>query len=242
MKLSYFHVAEDVPEHFVPESAVVIDVLRATTTIAWALNNGAKQVEVFEDLDQLRKRASEYPEMSRILLGERGGAKIDGFDLGNSPLGVTPEIVSGKSLLMSTTNGTRALNRVRNVEKLYTVALVNRNAVAEKLLSEKPKEVWIVGSGWVGSYSLEDSFAAGSLAARLLEHDPDCIEVVNDELVAALSLWTQWKDDREACLRNASHGKRLSGLGNHDADFKCCSELDVLQVVPTQVKEGVLSA
>ena len=68
------------------------------------------------------------------------------------------------------------------------------------------------------------------------------VEILNDELTAALALWEQWKDDREACLRTASHGKRLVGLGNHDDDFKCCADLDKLHVVPTQVSPGVLSA
>ena len=243
MQVSYFHVASDVPETVGtadgPDAAVVIDVLRATTTIAWALHNGAEAVQAFADLDQLRAEADAWPAERRLLLGERGGSKISGFDLGNSPVAVTPEVVQGKRLFTSTTNGTRALQRVRGVSCLHTVALPNRRAVAERLLQERREQILILGSGWEGTYSLEDSLAAGALAALLVEAGA---AVANDELQAALALWRQWEHDPEACLRTASHGQRLMGLGNHDADFSCCAGLDQLSVVPTQVEPGVLRA
>ena len=243
MQVSYFHVASDVPETVGtadgPDAAVVIDVLRATTTIAWALHNGAEAVQAFADLDQLRAEADAWPAERRLLLGERGGSKIAGFDLGNSPVAVTPEVVQGKRLFMSTTNGTRALQRVRGVSCLHTVALPNRRAVAERLLQERHEQILILGSGWEGTYSLEDSLAAGALAALLVEAGA---AVANDELQAALALGRQWEHDPEACLRTASHGQRLMGLGNHDADFSCCAGLDQLSVVPTQVEPGVLRA
>ena len=242
MKLSYFHVAADMPESFNPDSAIVIDVLRATTTIACALNNGADSVQTFTDLTNLKEEALKWPNDKRILLGERGGKTIEGFDLGNSPLGVTAEIVKGKRLFMSTTNGTRALNRVKNVKNLYTLSLPNRSAIGEKLLNNAPKDLCILGSGWEGTYSLEDSLAAGALAAFLLKNQSYSVQVVNDELNAAIGLWHFWKDDIEGCLRIASHGKRLVGLGNHDDDFACCAQLDKLMIVPTQIEPGVLRA
>tara|TARA_B100000029_G_scaffold173227_1_gene169740 strand:+ start:752 stop:1483 length:732 start_codon:yes stop_codon:yes gene_type:complete len=242
MELSYFHVAGDVPKGVIPDTAVVIDVLRATTTIAWALQNGADAVETFSDLEELKERSNRWPQTSRLLLGERGGKRLNGFDLGNSPVDVTPELVGGKRVFMSTTNGTRSLNVVRNVARLYTLSLPNRRAVAERLINDRPSKLFIVGSGWEGSYSLEDSLAAGSLASFLLENTSNSVTVVNDELTSALALWNQWQDDLEGCLRIASHGKRLEGIGNHDADFKCCAALDQLSIVPTQVKPGVLRA
>tara|TARA_Y100001968_G_C19156740_1_gene618821 strand:- start:32 stop:763 length:732 start_codon:yes stop_codon:yes gene_type:complete len=242
MKISYFHVPDQMPEDCSPDAAVVIDVLRATTTIAWALNNGAEAVQVFADLNKLRSSAEVWPQSSRLLLGERGGEKISGFDLGNSPVSVLPEIVSGKRLFMSTTNGTRALDRVRDVPLLLTASLPNRKSVAKRLLKACPNSVAILGSGWEGSYSLEDSLAGGALAESLIELDPLNFEGENDELKAALALWSYWKNDTEACLRDSSHGKRLSRLANHDADFRCCAEVDQLTVVPQQTEAGVLKA
>ena len=239
MKLSYFSVAADVPGGVVPESSVVIDVLRATTTIAWALANGADSVQVFADIDELKKEAKSFSEEDKVLVGERGGKKLDGFDLGNSPLGVSAKNVKGKRVFMSTTNGTRSLHRVRESINLYTMALPNRKAIAERLKSDNPKEVWIVGSGWEGSYSLEDSLAAGALA-YLLMNELESVQVLNDELMASVALWKTWENDVEGCLRIASHGQRLAGIGNHDDDFACCASLDNLSVIPKQTEMGVL--
>ncbi|AAQ00091.1 MULTISPECIES: 2-phosphosulfolactate phosphatase family protein [Prochlorococcus] len=240
MELSYFHVAKDVPSGIKPETSVVIDVLRATTTIACALNNGAEAVQTFADLDNLKEQASCWPLSKRLLLGERGGKKIDGFDLGNSPLAVTSNVVKGKRLFMSTTNGTRSLERVKESKSLYTMSFINRKAVAEKLISNQSKSVLILGSGWEGAYSLEDSLAAGALASFLLNKNPNSVHILNDELSAAVALWSCWENNIEGCLRNATHGKRLERLGNHDDDFTCCSELDKICVVPTQREKGVL--
>lgn len=246
MQLSYFHVAADVPDcgpDVVPankaDAAVVIDVLRATTTIAWALHNGAEAVQAFSDLDELRAQAQQWPEGARLLVGERGGKKLDGFDLGNSPVAATADVVAGKRLFMSTTNGTRSLHKVRDLPRVVTAALPNRRAVADRLLEERPERIWIVGSGWEGAYSLEDSLAAGALAVALIEQGAS---VANDEMQAAVVLWERWKSDPEACLRLATHGQRLIRIGNHDADFRCCAGLDQLAVVPTQVERGVLRA
>ncbi len=241
MKLSYFYAAADVPSGIIPETSVVIDVLRATTTIAWALENGANSVQVFADVDELKNEANSFNEEDKILVGERGGKKLDGFDLGNSPLGVSKEKVRGKRVFMSTTNGTRSLHRVRESKSLYTMALPNRKAIAERLISDNPKEVWIVGSGWEGSYSLEDSLAAGALAS-LLKDKLGSVSIFNDELMASLALWKTWENDVEGCLRIASHGQRLVGIGNHDEDFACCASLDNLSVIPKQIEMGVLRA
>ena len=239
MKLSYFYVAADVPKGIIPESSVVIDVLRATTTIAWALQNGADSVQVFADVDELKKQADSFQDKHKILVGERGGKKLDGFDLGNSPLGVSKEKVKGKRVFMSTTNGTRSLHRVRESRSLYTMALPNRKSIAERLVSDNPKEVWIVGSGWEGSYSLEDSLAAGALASFLM-NKLESVQILNDELMSSLALWKTWENDVEGCLRIASHGQRLAGIGNHDHDFACYSSLDTLSVIPKQIEMGVL--
>ena len=239
MKLSYFYVAGDVPSGIIPESSVVIDVLRATTTIAWALENGADSVQVFADVDELKNEAKFFSDKDKILVGERGGKKLDGFDLGNSPMGVSTENVKGKRVFMSTTNGTRSLHRVRESKSLYTMALPNRRAIAERLKNDDPKEVWIIGSGWEGSYSLEDSLAAGALASLLIDQ-LDSVKVLNDEMMSSIALWKTWENDVEGCLRIASHGQRLAGIGDHDDDFACCASLDNLSIIPKQTEMGIL--
>jgi len=194
INLTYYHVAKDVPE-ITSDIAVVIDVLRATTTISWALKNGADAVQVFADLDLLKESAMKWQAEKRLMLGERGGKKIEGFDLGNSPLSVTKKVVNGKRLFMSTTNGTKSLQKVQNAKYLFAMGLPNRKAVAEKIISLKSENILILGSGWEGTYSLEDSLAAGALASYLEKNCDFEINVMNDELQAALALWDFWKND-----------------------------------------------
>ena len=250
MQISYFHSSECVPPvrslaEGGPDAAVVIDVLRATTTIAWSLQNGAEAIEAFANLEELEAAAAAWPAQQRLRAGERGGQRVAGYDLGNSPLAVTPELVGGKRIFMSTTNGTRSLAVVKSVPLLLTACLPNRTAVARRLLDQECSRVWIVGSGWEGDYSLEDSLAAGAVASAAIEMAvaPHIgVSFGNDEMLAALALWQQWHLDTETCLRTASHGQRLINLGDHDADFACCAAVDSLQLVPFQAEPGVLKA
>jgi 2-phosphosulfolactate phosphatase len=250
MQISYFHTSEAVPAALPPaeggpDAAVVIDVLRATTTIAWSLQNGAEAIQAFADLGELEAAAAAWPAELTLRAGERGGQRVDGYDLGNSPLAVTPERVGGKRIFMSTTNGTRSLAAVKKVPLLLTACLPNRTAVARRLVERNCQRVWIVGSGWEGDYSLEDSLAAGAVvsAATELAVAPHVgVTLANDEALAALALWQQWHLDTETCLRAASHGQRLIRLGDHDADFACCAAVDSLSLVPFQAEPGVLRA
>jgi 2-phosphosulfolactate phosphatase len=250
VQISYFHTSEAVPAvrpvaEGGPDAAVVIDVLRATTTIAWSLQNGAEAVQAFADLESLEAAAAAWPAEKRLRAGERGGKRVEGYDLGNSPLAVTPKLVGGKRIFMSTTNGTRSLAAVQAVPLLLTACLPNRSAVARRLVESGAERVWIVGSGWEGDYSLEDSLAAGAVASAAMERAvaPHVgVRCGNDEMLAALALWQQWRHDTETCLRAASHGQRLMGLGNHDEDFACCAALDTLTIVPRQGEPGVLRA
>jgi len=250
MQISYFHTSEAVPAVLPPaeggpDAAVVIDVLRATTTIAWSLQNGAEAIQAFADLAELEAAAAAWPADLTLKAGERGGQRVEGYDLGNSPLAVTPERVGGKRIFMSTTNGTRSLAAVKKVPLLLTACLPNRTAVARRLVERQCQRVWIVGSGWEGEYSLEDSLAAGAVvsAATELAVAPHVgVSLANDEALAALALWQQWHRDTETCLRAASHGQRLIRLGDHDADFACCASVDTLTLVPFQDEPGVLRA
>jgi len=241
INLTYYHVSKDVPEN-TPDIAVVIDVLRATTTISWALKNGADSIQVFADLELLKESAIKWQAEKRLMLGERGGKKIEGFDLGNSPLLVTKKVVEGKRLFMSTTNGTKSLQKVQNAKHLFAMGLLNRKAVAEKIISLKSENVLILGSGWEGSYSLEDSLAAGALASYLETNCNLEVNILNDELQSALALWDFWKHDIFKCLKTATHGKRLTSLGDYEADLVCCSELECLGIVPAKVVRGVIRA
>ncbi|MEN9215759.1 MAG: 2-phosphosulfolactate phosphatase family protein [Gloeomargarita sp. HHBFW_bins_162] len=236
MKLWVYHTPEQVPTGELPDCAVVVDVLRATTTMAVALGAGATAVQVFADLDELMRVSADWPAEQRLRVGERGGKVVSGFDLGNSPLDCTPERVKGRRLFMSTTNGTRALTRVQNVPHVLTCALVNRQAVVDLLHKQHPERVWVVASGWEGAFSLEDTACAGALLAGL----GAAATTGNDEAVSALALYEQWQDNLHELLQRASHGQRLLGLGQA-ADLQFCAQVDCLSTIPGQTAPGVLT-
>ncbi|MGF1521712.1 MAG: 2-phosphosulfolactate phosphatase family protein [Leptolyngbyaceae cyanobacterium] len=241
MKLFVYHTPEEVPDSDMPDCAIAIDVLRATSTMAAAFNVGAAAIHVFSDLDLLRQASEHYPANKRLLAGERGGARVDGFDLGNSPLDHTADRSCGRHLFMSTTNGTRCLKRIQSAPTVITAALTTRQAVVNFLVKHQPAEVWMVGSGWEGAYSLEDTVCAGAIAHQLASQQSWKLQDLagNDAAVASVSLYQQWQDSLLDLLCCATHGQRLLRLSQED-DLKYCSQLDVLDLVPTQSEPGVL--
>jgi 2-phosphosulfolactate phosphatase len=241
VKLSIYHTPELTPTDKVPDCAIAIDVLRATTTIATALNAGAEAVQAFSDMEKLMQVSEEWPPEKRLRAGERGGGMVAGCDLGNSPLDCTPERVGGRRLFISTTNGTRALQCIQNSPVVLAAAFVNRSAVVQYILAQQPETVWLVGSGWEGSFSLEDTACAGAIAHSLLENlDCSLDELAgNDEVIGAIALYSQWKDQLLDMFHHASHGKRLLRLECHE-DLKYCAQPDILDVLPIQRELGVL--
>jgi 2-phosphosulfolactate phosphatase len=244
VKLSIFHTPELTPTDRLPDCAIAIDVLRATTTMAAALAAGAEAVQVFSSMEQLMQVSQQWLPEKRLRAGERGGAKVPGCELGNSPLDCTPEIVGGKRLFISTTNGTRCLERIQSAGVVLTAALTNRKTVVNYLLQHQPETVWIVGSGWEGSFSLEDTVCAGaiahSLSSQIAAAGLSLDELAsNDEVYSAIALYTQWQDNLLGLLHHASHGKRLLRLDCQE-DLKYCAQTDVLDVLPIQKEAGVL--
>ncbi|BAZ37280.1 2-phosphosulfolactate phosphatase [Calothrix sp. NIES-4101] len=241
MKLFVYHTPEETPSHEVPECAIAVDVLRATSTIATVLAAGGEAVQVFSDLDQLMQVSEQWHPNKRLRAGERGGGKVPGFELGNSPLDCTPEVVEGKRLFISTTNGTRTLQRIQDAKTVLAAALINRASVVRYLVDKQPETVWIVGSGWEGSYSLEDTVCAGAIAHSLCQEMNAPMEKIagNDEVVSAIALYTSWENNLLGLMHHASHGQRLLRL-NCLEDLKYCSQTDVLDVLPMQQEPGVL--
>jgi 2-phosphosulfolactate phosphatase len=246
VKLFVYHTPEEVPDGATPDCAIAIDVLRATSTMAAALSVGAEAIHVFSDLTVLRQVSEHYPAEKRLLAGERGGAPVEGFDLGNSPLDHTAARSGGRRLFMSTTNGTRCLQRIQHAPMVITAALTTRKAVVAFLIKHQPETVWLVGSGWEGSYSLEDTVCAGAIIHAFVAQQgngrADLKEWVgNDAAIAAVSLYQQWQDRLLELLHYASHGQRLLRL-DLDDDLKYCAQLDVLNLVPIQSEPGILVA
>ncbi|BAY48433.1 2-phosphosulfolactate phosphatase [Scytonema sp. HK-05] len=241
MKLFVYHTPELTPTDKVPDCAIAVDVLRATTTMATVLAAGGEAVQVFSDLDKLMEESEKWSAEKRLRAGERGGAKVSGFELGNSPLDCTKELVQGRRLFISTTNGTRALQRIQYAKAVLAAAFVNRAAVVQYVLQKQPETVWIVGSGWEGSFSLEDTACAGAIAHSVVQQTNFPLDDLagNDEVIDAIALYSQWQDNLLGLFHLASHGKRLLRLNCHE-DLKYCSQTDILDVLPIQQEPGVL--
>lgn len=241
MKLFVYHTPELTPTDRMPDCAIAVDVLRATTTMATALASGAEAIQVFSNIDKLLQVSEQWPAEKRIRAGERGGKQVPGCDLGNSPLNCTPARVKDRRLFISTTNGTRALQRIQAAPTVLAAALVNRQAVVDYLVEQQPETLWIVGSGWEGSYSLEDTVCAGAIASGIEEKLGVGIEILagNDEVVAALSLYQHWQHRLLELMHAASHGQRLLRLNGHE-DLKYCAQTDTLTAIPIQKEPGIL--
>ncbi len=207
------------------ESAcVVIDVIRATTTIAAALASGSTGIRPVASVAEAEALKAEQP--ARLLAGERQGVALPGFDLGNSPRAMTADTVGGRELILTTTNGTQALAACRDARAVLTCALVNLGAVAEKLRALGPP--WIVlCAGFEGDFGLDDAIVAGALAEALDQPSP------------FTALYRSVRHELAATLLGSQAGQELAKIGLQD-DVPFCAERDSLAVVPLLGADGVL--
>lgn len=218
-----------IPEGALTEGvAVVVDVLRATTSMVHALAAGCHAVIPCGEIDEARRRASEFPAGTALLVGERNGLPIEGFDLGNSPDAFTPEVCAGKTVVMTTTNGTRAILASREARRVIVAAFVNLRSTV-KLLAEDGGPVYVVCSGTDGRISLEDALLAGALVESLEDLG---WAVANDEAEMAATLWydTDYRIAEEGdpltnFLAVGRGGKRVVELG-FNADLDAAARID----------------
>ena len=180
--------------------AVVVDVLRATTVMVHALAAGCEAVIPCGAIDEAKQVAAGLPPGTALLAGERGGLPIPGFNLGNSPGDFTPEVCEGQTLVMTTTNGTRAILASLEAERVYVASFANLRATSEEIAVQFLKKdhghaVHIVCAGTEGFISLEDSLLAGALTAWIavlsVSQYPEGERLGNDEALIVLSQWLE---------------------------------------------------
>jgi 2-phosphosulfolactate phosphatase len=179
--------------------AVVVDVLRATTVMVHALAAGCHAVIPCGEIDEAKAIASRLPAGTALLAGERHGLPIPGFDLGNSPADFTASACAGKTLVITTTNGTRAILASLEANRVYIASFANLTATVDEITVKFQRRdrapLHIVCAGTAGSISLEDSMLAGALTARLLvpagSVEPDGHRLGNDEAFIVLSEWLE---------------------------------------------------
>ena len=219
------------------KTVVVIDVLRATTTIVHALHNGGEQVLPQPSVESAFAAHASF-EGDSLIGGERGGKIVDGFHNGNSPIEYTSDVVIGKTLILATTNGTVAMERCRSAKRVLIGAMVNLGAVA-KLVEDDPL-VTVVCSGTDQFVTSEDVICAGAIMERIIENRTAAgkhVGQLSDVANIALGHWQTTKREIEngkslaEFFRNARGGINLVKLGRNP-DIEFASQIDSVPVVP----------
>jgi len=210
--------------------AVVVDVLRATSTIVEALANGAKSVFPVPSIEAAVRLAQNMGRDQVLLCGERRGLPIDGFDLGNSPREYTPERVAGRSLIMTTTNGTPALLSTTNARETLVASFLNLSAVVARA-AESGLPVTVVGAGKERRFSLDDAVCAGAIVRGLCGERHAAGEGLPDTAHAAMLLAEARSGDLKSLFEGTAAGRQLidAGLGE---DLEFCAQVDRHDVVP----------
>ena len=206
--------------------AVVVDVLRATSSMVTAFAHGIQKIIPVSSLDDcLAQKQPGY-----LTAAERDGRQAEGFDMGNSPFSYMGAHIKGKTLIMTTTNGTSAIRLSVAADVVITGAFLNVGKVAS-FVEATGKDVIVVCAGWKGNFNLEDTLFAGALAHKL----QNAFKPENDATLAAFHLYETAQPDLPQFLSKASHVQRLQNL-NITKDIQFCLQQDVYDLVP--VLEG----
>ena len=241
MKVDVFFTPTGVgPADVQGRSVVVIDVLRATTTIAVALHNGAKAVVPASETEEALRIAQTLGG-DVLLAGERKSVRIPGFALGNSPAEFTPEAVQGKTVVLTTTNGTPALACAHGAREVLVLAAVNFSAVLARarVLLEEHGELMILCAGRERQFALEDAFAAGRLIKVLLPEGGLRRVEVNDAGIASLELARHYGERWLRAFRASTHGQTLAELGFRD-DLKASAAEDTHPILAVYAERRVI--
>ena len=215
---------------------VVFDVLRMTSTIVTALANGAESIMPVGDIAAAWTEKKKRPEV--LLAGERGGDRIENFDFGNSPREFTKGKVTGKTLVMTTTNGTRALLACASAKKVLVASFLNLRATADFLLKDPPPRLLLVCSGTFDQAAYEDTLGAGALC-DLLWSKYENSEVADSALIACHN-FNKEKEHLGAAIARSRNARRLLKQGNLRADVSFCSQQDKFKLVAKFKKDGFI--
>ena len=216
---------------------VIIDVLRASSTIVTALANGCRGFIPILSPDKAKKKAQEFENESVLLGGEREGIKIEGFDLGNSPREYKRELAKGKTIIFSTTNGVKTLGMVKGAHRIIIGSFLNLQAVCDYCTNYKG-DISIICAGRKGKFSLEDTACAGMMINSLKDVFPGDHQEIDANLTAQL-LYVKFGNNILEILRKSQHGRYLESIGLGE-DLKFCSQMDLFHIVPI-FRDGIIS-
>lgn len=208
--------------------AVIIDIFRATSSICYGIENGAEAiipVAQIEECTAYREKGLDY-----LLAAERNGEVVEGFDFGNSPFSYTKEKVAGKTIVLTTTNGTHALHLSRAAKKIVIGSFLNLTALCN-WLNDQQENILLVCAGWKNNFNLEDTLFAGAVVEQLKSGNYK----LDDPSTAANDLFQLGKNDLNVYLQKTAHSERLKKLGIEE-DIRFCLQVDLTTAIP--VLEG----
>ena len=210
---------------------VIIDILRATSAICTALNNGAKSIIPVATVEEAKK----YKEMGYLTGAERNAIKLDGFDFGNSPFHYMTESIRGKEIVLTTTNGTQAIETAKDAYLVVIGAFLNIDALCEMLVKEE-RSILLLCSGWKNKFNLEDALFAGAVTEKLTMMNDHYL--LGDGCLALKYLYQTAEKDPYKFLNHSSHKERLARL-NLKEDIRYCLKTNQTKIIPV-LKEGKL--
>jgi len=215
---------------------VVIDVLRASSTIITALMNHAKGIIPVEDMGEASRISQSVDSDNILLCGEKDGVKIEGYDLGNSPFEYSEDIIKNKTLIFNTTNGTKAIKKTVGALKLYIGTFLNLSTIVHTLNSED-KDIVLVCAGWRGRMAIEDLLFAGNVIYNLFDGKlpPDA----RDGAKVAFGLYDKFRDNIPEVIHSSNHAVRLKHIaGEKDIDY--CAQTDICDILPV-LDDGIIT-
>jgi 2-phosphosulfolactate phosphatase len=211
---------------------VVIDIFRATSSICYGIENGAEAIIPVSEVEE----CAAYREkgFDHLLAAERNGEVVAGFDFGNSPFSYTKEKVSGKTVVLTTTNGTHALHLSRKAKKIVIGSFLNLTSLCNWLKTQN-ESILLVCAGWKNNFNLEDTLFAGAVVEQLKESG----YTLDDPAMAANDLFQIGKNDISQYLSKTSHGERLKKLGI-EKDITFCLQVDITTAIPILNGENLM--
>lgn len=208
---------------------VVVDIFRATSAICTALNNGVERMIPVAGIEEAQK----YKDLGFLVAAERNAVKLEGFDFGNSPYHYMTPDIQGKTIAISTTNGTQAIEAAKEAAIIAIGSFLNIQALAN-WIKPQGRDVIILCAGWKNKFNMEDTLFAGALAGLLSEDER--FSTTCDSTIAAGYLFEKASSNLFGFLENSSHRNRLRNL-NLEQDIRYCLSLNIMDIVPV-VRDG----
>lgn len=226
MRIDVIDVAGNITKEKVQgKTAIIIDVLRATSVMVTALANGVKAIYPYKDIESVLENSKK--DSNPLLCGERKGLKIDGFHCGNSPLEYPKELVEGRNMYMTTSNGTRAIEKtVEGAERIYISAFLNVGRVAKQIVEDN-RDVVIVCSGTDDNFSLDDALCAGEIIKRVCEKK----KVELSDMAIGLKFIAENSKNIPTTLAGTKHYEYLKSIG-FTGDMEHCFTMDKYNILP----------